>query len=49
MDKTERSKDDTDVEETINDGTLSLEEWLDELKKADSFDQYAKSRNADGD
>ena len=49
MDKTERSKDDTDVEETINDGTLSLEEWLDEIEKADDFDQYAKKRQNDED
>lgn len=47
MDTQKRSENDTDVEESVNGVTLDLEEWLDELEKADDFDQYAKNRNDD--
>lgn len=49
MDKKKRTENDSGVEESygsIKKGgtTLSLEEWLGELEKEDSFDQYAKNR-----
>ena len=49
MDKKKRTENDSGVEKSHGgvkkDGTiLSFEEWLGELEKEDSFDQYAKNR-----
>ena len=49
MDQKKRTENDVGVEESYGgikeEGTtLSLEEWLGELEKEDSFDQYAKNR-----
>lgn len=45
MDQKERSKDGDNVEKDIKGTTVDTEEWLDELEKADDFDQYAKEKN----
>lgn len=49
MDQKKRTENDSGVEEPHGgirkEGTtLSLEEWLGELEKEDTFDQYAKNR-----